>query len=255
MAGHSQFKNIMYRKGAQDAKKAKQFAKLVREIAVAAKTGGADPQFNPRLRTAIAAAKSNNLPKDRIDNAIKKSSFTDSNDFEEIIYECYGPGGVALIIEVLTDSRSRALSEVKSILNKNGGTFAEQGSVLYMFDRVGVIEFSNIALSNDAILEIAIESGADECISDNSVHFIRCSPDSFHKVREFLTSNIGTPDSAKLEWKPKNTIIFDNMPRLERAPASIVNKDKLEKLLKLISYLDDCDDVQNVCSNHEILKK
>jgi len=240
MAGHSQFKNIMHRKGAQDAKRSKHFSKLSREITVAVKTGGPDINFNPRLRTAITAARTANLPKDKIDNAIKKaSSPTDDENFEEIRYEAYAQGGAALIIDALTDNRNRTASDVKTIISKNGGTPAEPGSVIYMFDRVGLIEFHDSNLSEEQMLEIAIEAGADECISDGNHHEIYCSPNKFNEVNEFITHKIGEPSVAKLYWKPQNITEINDV-------------EKAEKLLKLIDALEDNDDVQAVCGNYEI---
>jgi YebC/PmpR family DNA-binding regulatory protein len=240
MAGHSKFKNIMHRKGAQDAKRAKQFAKLVRELIVAVKTGGEDPEFNPRLRTAIATAKAANLPKDRIVNAIKKaSSGQEGDDFEEVRYECYAPGGIALIIDALTNNRNRASGEIKAALSKYHSTLAEPGSVIYMFDRVGMMEFHSDQISPDEIMEAAIESGAEECESDENIHEIYCDPDELNSVREFLANKFGDPVVTELTWKAKNKI-------------SINDVEKAEKLLKLIDILEDNEDVQSVSGNYEI---
>ena len=240
MAGHSQFKNIMHRKGAQDAKRSKNFGKLIREITVAVKSGAPDINFNPRLRTAISAARAANLPKDKIDNAINKASSThDDQNFDEVRYEAYTPGGTALIIDALTDNRNRTSSDVKALINKNGGNMAEPGSVIYMFDRVGLIEFHNSKISEEAMLEIAIEAGADECISENGNHEIYCDPNMLNEVNEFVTGKAGEPNITKLHWKPKNTVEVQD---IERA----------EKLLKLIDALEDHDDIQSVCGNYEI---
>lgn len=240
MAGHSQFKNIMHRKGAQDAKRAKQFTKLVREIVVAVKSGGPDPEFNAKLRTAISTAKAANLPKDRIENAIKKgSSAGDTENFEEIRYECYASGGVALIIDALTDNRNRTSSDIKAILNKYGATMAEPGSVLYMFDRVGFLEFHDEKLTSEQVFEIAIEAGAEDCESDSGIHSIYCKPDDFNDVKEFLCKKLGDPTEAKLFWKPKNVIY-------------IKDAEQAEKLMKFIDLLEDNDDVQYVCGNYVI---
>jgi len=240
MAGHSKFKNIMHRKGAQDAKKSKNFGKLIREIMVAVKSGNADIAFNPRLRTAIAAAKAVNLPKDRIDNAINKASSShDDQNFEEIKYEAYAPGGVALIIEALTDNRNRTASDVKSTITKNGGAIAEPGSVIYMFDRTGLIEFHNSKITDEVMLEAAIEAGANECISEEGNHEIYCDPDALHQVNDFLSKKFGDSSSATMHWKPKNIV-------------ELTDIEKTEKLLKLIEALEEFDDVQSVCGNYQV---
>ncbi len=241
MAGHSKFKNIMHRKGAQDAKKAKQFAKIVKEIVVAVKSGGSDdPEFNPRLRTAIAAGKAANLPKDRIENAIKKASSTQEGDnFEEVRYECYAPGGVALIIDALTDNRNRTAGEVKAALSKYNATLAEPGSVLYMFKRVGLVEFVDTKIDAETLMETAIDAGAEDCLSEDDAHEVYCDPDDFNNVRETLTNKFGDPASASLIWKPENTIDIENI-------------EQAESLLKLIDILEDNDDVQSVSGNYKI---
>jgi len=240
MAGHSQFKNIMHRKNAQDAKRSKHFSKLAREITVAAKTGNIDINFNPRLRTAIAAARAANMPKDKIENAIKKAtSSTEDANFEEVRYEAYAPGGAALIIDTLTDNRNRTASDIKTIISKNGGSSAEPGSVSYMFDRVGLIEYHDSKISEDEMLEIAIEAGANECVFHDRNHEIYCDPNSFNEVNEFMTNKIGGPNVAKLYWKPKNMVELSDI-------------EKAEKLLKLVEALEDNDDVQYVCGNYEI---
>lgn len=240
MAGHSKFKNIQHRKGAQDAKRSKNFGKLIREIMVAVKTGTPDVNFNPRLRTAIASAKAANLPKDKIENALKKaSSSQDDQNFEEIRYEAYAPGGVALIIDALTDNRNRSASDIKTIVNKNGGNMAEVGSVIYMFDRVGLVEFHDSEISEDEMLDAAITAGADECITEEKSHEIYCNPDSFHEVSEFLRNKFGEPSVARLQWKPKNIVEIEDV-------------EKAEKLLKLVDLLEDNDDVQSVSGNYEI---
>jgi len=240
MAGHSQFKNIMHRKGAQDAKRSRHFSKLAREITVAAKTGNVDISFNPRLRTAIAAARAANMPKDKIENAIKKATSTgEDQNFEEVRYVAYAPGGAALIIDTLTDNRNRTASDVKTIISKSGGNPAEPGSVSYMFDRVGLIEYHDSKVSEEEMLELAIEAGADECVSNDGNHEIYCDPTSFNEVNEFMIKKIGAPSVAKLHWKPQNLIEIDDV-------------EKAEKLLKLIDALEDNDDVQSVCGNYEI---
>jgi YebC/PmpR family DNA-binding regulatory protein len=240
MAGHSQFKNIMHRKNAQDSKRSKHFSKLAREITVAAKTGNIDINFNPRLRTAISAARAANMPKDKIENAIKKAtSSNDDTNFEEVRYEAYAPGGAALIIETLTDNRNRTASDVKTIISKHGGNPAEPGSVSYMFDRVGLTEYHDSKISEDEMLEIVIEAGADECVSNEGSHEIYCNPNRFNDVNEFMTNKLGAPNVAKLHWKPQNIIEIDDV-------------EKAEKLLKLVEALEDNDDVQSVCGNYEI---
>ena len=244
MAGHSQFKNIMHRKGAQDAKRAKQFTKLIREIVVAAKTGGPNPEFNPRLRTALTAAREANLPKDRIENAIKKAtSPSNSENFEEVVYECYLPGGVALIIEALTDNRNRTSSEVKVVLNKHGGTLASQGAVLYLFDKVGLLEFKDEKITPEAILEAVIEGGGNECESLlENVHQVLCDHDKLHEMQIFLTEKFGEPITAKLIWKPKSGV-------------EVTSSEQAEKLFNVIEVLEDNDDVQNVYGNYIIPDK
>jgi YebC/PmpR family DNA-binding regulatory protein len=239
MAGHSQFKNIMYRKGAQDAKRAKVFGKLIRELTVAAKTGQPDPNANPRLRSAIAAAKAANLPKDTMERAIKRGAGeSDGESFEEIRYEGYGPGGVAVIVEALTDNRNRTASEVRSAFSKNGGTLGETNSVAFQFSRVGVVRFPAGVASADDVLELAIDVGADEVESDAEAHEFICAPDSFHEVREALEEKLGDPQSAELTWRPLNTVTVD--------------EDQASTLFKLIEALDDSDDVQNVSANFEV---
>ncbi|MDF3048029.1 MAG: hypothetical protein K0R73_1147 [Candidatus Midichloriaceae bacterium] len=238
MAGHSQFKNIMHRKGAQDAKRAKMFTKLLREVMVAAKLGP-DPDSNSRLRTAIYAARAANVPKDRITAAVNKASNpAEGDNFEEIRYEGYGTGGVAIIVEALTDNRNRTASEVRSSFTKYGGNLGESGSVSFMFARVGAIAYPASAGSADAIFEAAIEAGADDCQSDEYQHQIYCEPDQLNNVREFLESKFGMPESANLTWKP-NTL-------------QMLSVEEGEKLLKMLDALEDCDDVQNVIGNFQL---
>ena len=240
MAGHSQFKNIMHRKGAQDARRAKQFTKLVREITVSAKTGQADPEFNPRLRNAIANAREANLPKDRIDAAVTKGASPHvGENFEEVRYECYAHGGVALIIEVLTDNRNRASSDIKSTIVKHGCTVAEPGSVVFLFDRVGLVEFDASKITSEQMLEASIEGGADECESDESSHTVFCKIDHLHNLRDFLTNKFGEPKLTKLFWKPKSVI-------------EITDMEEAKSLMKLLEALDDLDDVQSVSGNYTI---
>ena len=240
MAGHSQFKNIMHRKGAQDAKRAKVFAKLIRELTVAARSGQPDPATNPRLRTAVAAAKAANLPKDTMDRAIKRGAGeTDGDSFEEIRYEGYGPGGVAVIVEALTDNRNRTASDVRSAFTKNGGSLGETNSVSFQFNRVGSIRYPTAVGSVDDVLETAIEVGADEVESDSETHEFICAPDAFHEVREALQASLGDPQSAEMIWRPVNTVPVDD----EGAAST---------LFKLIEALDDSDDVQTVSANFEV---
>jgi YebC/PmpR family DNA-binding regulatory protein len=238
MAGHSQFKNIMHRKGRQDAAKSKLFGKLAREITISAKLGLPDPAMNPRLRAAIIAARAENMPKDNIDRAIKKATGGGAETYEEIRYEGYGPGGVAVIVEVLTDNRNRAAGEVRSVFTKSGGNLAETGAVSFMFEHVGIIEYDTKVASADAMLEAAIEAGAEDVVSTATGHEIYASQDDFHEVAKALEAKFGEPRKATLTWKPQNTISVDD--------------EQGEKLLKLIGSLEDNDDVQNVYANFEV---
>jgi len=238
MAGHSQFKNIMHRKGRQDAAKSKLFGKLAREITVAAKLGLPDPAMNPRLRAAIIAARAENMPKDNIDRAIKKAQGGDADNYDEIRYEGYGPGGVAVIVEVLTDNRNRAAGEVRATFAKHGGNLAETGAVSFMFDHVGVVEFDASVGSADALLEAAIEAGAEDVVSNENGHEIFTAPDSLRDVAKVLEGKFGEPRKAALVWKPQNTVAVDDVQG--------------EKLLKMIDALNDNDDVQNVYANFEV---
>jgi YebC/PmpR family DNA-binding regulatory protein len=238
MAGHSQFKNIMHRKGRQDAVKSKLSGKLAREITVSAKLGLPDPDMNPRLRAAIIAARAENMPKDNIDRAIKKALGGDAETYEEIRYEGYGPGGIAVIVEVLTDNRNRAAGEVRSTFTKSGGNLAETGAVSFMFDHVGVIEFDAGVAGADAMFEAAIEAGADDVTSSENGHEIYAAQDNFATVAKALETKFGEPRKASLVWKPQNTVPIDD--------------EQGEKLLKLIDNLNDHDDVQNVYANFEV---
>jgi len=238
MAGHSQFKNIMHRKGRQDAVKSKLFSKLAREITVAAKMGMPDPAMNPRLRAAIIAARAENMTKDSIDRAIKKALGGDTEAYDEIRYEGYGPGGVAIIVEVLTDNRNRTASDVRSYFTKTGGHLAETGAVSFMFDHVGVVEFDAKAASADAMLEAAIEAGADDVVSSEHGHEVYASQENFAEVAKTLEVKFGEPRKAALVWKPQNTVPIDD--------------DKGEKLFKLMEMLSEHDDVQNVYANYEV---
>ena len=217
MAGHSQFKNIMHRKGRQDAVRSKLFGKLAREITVAAKLGLPDPGMNPRLRAAIIAARAENMTKDTIERAIKKALGGDAENYDEIRYEGYGPGGVAVIVEVLTDNRNRTAGEVRATFTKNGGNFAETGAVSFMFDHVGVVEFDAKAASADAMLDAAIEAGADDVTSSESGHEIYTALDSLRDVAKALEAKFGEPRKAALVWKPQNTVAVDDVAGREAA--------------------------------------
>src|ERR1700761_3043820 len=238
MAGHSQFKNIMHRKGRQDAQKSKLFCKLAREITVSAKMGLPDPDMNARLRAAIIAARAENMPKDNIERAIKKAAGNDGENYEQIRYEGYGPGGVAVIVEVLTDNRNRTAGEVRASFTKSGGNLAETGAVSFMFDHVGVIEYPATAASAEAMFEAALEAGADDVVSTADGHEIYASQDHFGSVTKALEQKFGEPRKAALTWRPQNTVVVDD--------------EQGEKVLKLIDNLNDQDDVQNVYANFEI---
>jgi YebC/PmpR family DNA-binding regulatory protein len=238
MAGHSQFKNIMHRKGRQDAAKSKLFGKLAREITVAAKLGMPDPAMNARLRAAVIAARVENMSKDSIDRAIKKAQGNDAESYDEIRYEGYGPGGVAVIVEVLTDNRNRTASDVRSYFTKTGGNLAETGAVSFMFDHVGLIEYDAKIASANAVLEAAIDAGADDVASSENGHEIYASQESFAEVAKALEAKFGEPRKAGLVWKPQNTIAVDD--------------EKGEKLFKLMELLNEHDDVQNVYANFEV---
>src|SRR5947209_15125804 len=238
MAGHSQFKNIMHRKGRQDAVKSKLFSKLAREITVSAKLGMPDPAMNARLRAAIIAARAENMSKDSIERAIKKASGSDAEPYDEMRYEGYGPGGVAVIVEVLTDNRNRTAGEVRATFTKNGGNLAETGAVSFMFDHVGLIEYDAKVASADGMLEAAIEAGAEDVVSNESGHEIYTTQDSLRDVAKALESKFGEPRKAALVWKPQNTVA--------------VNDEQGEKVFKLIETLNEHDDVQNVYANFEV---
>jgi YebC/PmpR family DNA-binding regulatory protein len=239
MAGHSQFKNIMYRKGAQDKKRAKIFTKLIRELTTAARSGLPDPAANPRLRAAVLGARQANMPKDTVDRAIKRGAGGDAGEaYEEVRYEGYGPGGVAVIVEALTDNRNRTASEVRAAFAKAGGALGETGSVAFMFDRVGEIAYPAPAASGDDMLEAAIEAGAQDVESDEDGHVVTSAPDDFNTVRDALEAKFGPADSARLVWRPKTT--------------SGIDEETAATLLKLIDTLEDSDDVQNVYANFEV---
>ena len=238
MAGHSQFKNIMHKKGRADKARSRLFSKLAREITVAAKLGLPDPAFNPRLRAAILAARAENMPKDNIERAIRKSQGADTESYDEIRYEGYGPGGVAVIVEALTDNRNRTAGEVRAIFTKNGGNLAETGAVSFMFSRVGVVEYDAKAASADAMLEAAIEAGAEDVTSGEDGHQVVTTPESLNDVTKALEARFGEPRKSSIVWKPQNTVAVDD--------------EAGEKILKLIETLDESDDVQNVYANFEV---
>ena len=239
MAGHSQFKNIMHRKGAQDARRGRQFAKLIREITVSARQGLPDPASNPRLRAAMAAARQANMPRDTIYRAIKKASGAGgSDDYAEVRYEGYGPAGVAIIVEALTDNRNRTASDVRSAFAKHGGALGETNSVSFLFNRLGVIRYPASAGSADDMLEAAIEAGAENVESDAEAHEITAAADDFFAVRDALETRFGAPESARLDWRPTTSVTLDE----ERAAS----------VLKLLDVLDESDDVQNVYANFDI---
>ena len=238
MAGHSQFKNIMHRKGKQDAQKSKLFSKLAREITVAAKMGQPDPAMNARLRAAMITARQENMSKDSIERAVKKAIGGESEHYDEIRYEGYGPGGIAVIVEALTDNRNRAASDIRSYFTKSGGNLGETGSVSFMFDHVGIIEYDAKAASDDAMLEAAIDGGADDVVSSENGHEVYAAQDTYRDVAKALEGKFGEARKAQLTWKPQNTIMVDD--------------EAGEKLIKLIDLLNEHDDVQNVYANFEV---
>ena len=238
MAGHSHAKNIMHRKGKSDAVRSKIFSKLAREITVAAKLGMPDPAFNARLRLAVTNARAQSMPKDNIDRAIKKASGGDGENYDEIRYEGYGPGGVAIIVETLTDNRNRTASNVRSYFSKNGGAMGETNSVGFMFDKVGEITYPLSAGSEDAVMEAAIEAGADDVESDEDGHYITTSFEAMMDVAAALEKALGEAESVKAIWKPQTNTAID--------------AEKGATLMKLITTLEEDDDVQNVYSNFEM---
>jgi len=238
MAGHSQFKNIMHRKGAQDAKRAKVFAKLAREIEVAARSSP-DPDQNPRLRTAIVAARGQNMPNDRIKRAVEKASGGGEGDnYEEVRYEGYGPGGTEVIVETLTDNRNRTASEVRSAFAKHGGNLGETNSVAFMFDQVGEVIYPADTASTDEMFEAALEAGASDVASSESAHEVICEPGDFGQVADALDAKFGSPEASGLNWKPQTTVDL--------------TADTARTVLKLIDVLEDNDDVQRVATNFEV---
>ena len=236
MAGHSQFKNIMFRKGAQDAKRSKLFSKLGREITVAAKSGLPDPEHNAKLRAAIIAARKESMPRDSIERAIKKAQGADAANYEEVRYEGRGPGGVALIVEALTDNRNRTASDVRSLFSKYSGQMGE--TVAYMFDRLGQIQYPAATASADQMLDAAIEAGADDCQSTDQAHDLFCAPENLIDVARALEKRFGPPSSAKFVWRPQTSVPVEG--------------ETAETLIELIEALDDHDDVQTVTANFEM---
>src|SRR3954465_15863752 len=238
MAGHSKFKNIMYRKGAQDKKRSALFSKLSREITVAAKMGLPDPDANARLRAAIIAAKAQSMPKDNIQRSIDKASGGDDENYEEIRYEGFGPGGVAIIVEALTDNRNRTATNMRTIFSKNGGNLGASGSVSHGFERLGLIAYPVSAATADEVLEAAIEAGADDVESDEDGHEIWTGIDSLHGVARALEAALGEAESVKLAWRPTTSVDVDG--------------DSAGQLVKLIDALEEDDDVQTVWGNYEV---
>ncbi len=238
MAGHSQFKNIMHRKGRQDAARAKAFTKLAREITVSAKTGVPDPSMNPRLRLAIQAARAQSMPKDNIERAIKKAQGGDGENYESVRYEGYGPGGVAIIVEALTDNRNRTGGAVRSYFTKHGGNLGTTGAVAHMFERLGEIVYSVDAATAEAMLEAAIEAGADDVTSDDDGHVVTTGFESLGAVSGALEDKLGAPESVKVVWRPTVTAELD--------------AEGAQSIMKLLAVMEDDDDVQAVFSNFEV---
>ena len=239
MAGHSQFKNIMYRKGAQDKKRAKIFTKIIRELTTAARTGLPDPNANPRLRAAVAAAKEANMPKDTVERAIRRGAGEEGGEnYEEVRYEGYGPGGIAIIVEGLTDNRNRTASDVRAAFTKVGGSLGESNSVSFLFDRVGEIVYPAGAASTDQMFEAAVEAGADNVESGGEGHIVTSAPDALNASRDALEKRFGAAQSAKLVWRPKAT--------------TSIAGEAAQSLLKLLETLEDNDDVQSVYANFEM---
>ena len=246
MAGHSQFKNIMYRKGAQDAKRAKMFAKITREIIVSVRGGLPDPNSNPRLRAALSSARAANMPKENIDRAIKKAlGGEDTTHYEEVRYEGFGPGGTAIIVEGLTDNRNRTVSDVRAAFTKCGGGLGETGSVSFMFERIGLIRYPVSVGGYDDVFEAVVEAGAENLEQEEEGYDVTSTVDSFGAVRDYLSQKYGDPSEAKVIWRPTTMASCD--------------ESTAQSLLKLIDVLEDNDDVQNVYSNGEmsddVLKK
>jgi len=238
MAGHSKFKNIMYRKGAQDARKSRLFSKLAREITTAAKAGNSDPAFNPRLRAVIATARAASMPKDNIERALKKAEGNEAETYEDVRYEGFGPGGVAIIVEALTDNRNRTATDVRTAFAKNGGNVGSSGAVTHGFDRLGRISYPASAGTAEAVFEAALEAGAEDVDSSDDEHEIWTAPDALHEVAKALEPRLGEAAAARLAWRPRSWTSLD--------------VDDARQLLKLIDALEDSDDVQAVFGNHDI---
>ncbi len=239
MAGHSKWANIQHRKGAQDAKRAKRFTKLIREIVVAAKEGAPDPDHNPRLRTAIANAKAQSVPKDNIERAIKKAAGGGPGEnYDSLSYEGFGPGGVALIVDALTDNRNRTAAELRSIFGKHGGSLGESGSVSYLFQRTGVIRYPADAATGEEMFDAALEAGAEDCVTDAEDHEVACAPDDFSDTVAALSGRFGPPAAAEVSWRPRTTVAVD--------------EEQAAVLFRLLEALDDSDDVQQVSANYDV---
>ncbi len=238
MAGHSKWANIQHRKGRQDAKRGKLFSKLSKEITIAAKMGGGDPDMNPRLRLAVANAKGQSMPKDNIERAIAKGAGGTGDDYEEIRYEGFGPGGVGVIVEVSTDNKNRAASEVRAAFSKNGGNLGETGSVGFMFDQVGEVRYGPEAGDEEKVLEAAVEAGAEDVQSDEDGHVVYCAREDLNEVATALEGAFGEAQSTKIIWRPQNSIELDG--------------EKAATLFKLLETLEDSDDVQNVYANFDV---
>jgi len=238
MAGHSKFKNIMHRKGAQDKKRSALFSKLAREITVAARAGLPDPNMNARLRAAVITARKEGMPKDNIERSINKAAGSDGDNYEEVRYEGFGPGGVALIIETLTDNRNRTATNVRTIVSKNGGNVGAPGSVSHGFDRLGLINYPASAGSDEKVFEAALEAGADDVESNEDGHSIWTAIENLHEVAKALEPVLGEAESVKLAWRPQTQVTVDEA--------------QAGQLLKLVDALDDDDDVQTVWGNYDI---
>ncbi len=239
MSGHSKWANIKHRKSAQDAKKGKVFTKIARELTVASKEGGSDPSANSRLRLALDKARTANMPRDNVERAIKKGTGADNTqNFEDITYEAYCPGGAAILVKVLTDNRNRSITEVRHTVTKRGGNMAEAGSVSWQFDMKGVIEIPASAISEDAIMDIALENGAEDIVSDKALHIITTPPSSFEKLRSLLEDQNIEMSYAEVTMKPKNTVLVEG--------------DDARKIVNLVEALEDLDDVQEVFGNYDI---
>ena len=239
MAGHSQFKNIMYRKGAQDARRSRLFTKIGREIEVAAKLGSPDPDSNPRLRAAVQAARAANMPRDRIERATRRGAGGSGGAvYEEVRYEGYGPAGVAVIVEALTDNRNRTAADVRAAFSRHGGSLGETGSVSFLFDRAGLVRFSRAAAGSEEIFVAAVEAGADDMDSDDDGHDVLTAPEDLHAVREALERAVGEPQAARLVWRPQTLVP--------------VGAEPAAALFRLLEALDDHDDVQHVSANYDV---